>query len=55
MMQTIKVSDYGVVSGTDVTLVLNALFQTYTENTIFEFDEGDYYFYPHKEMEVFYN
>ena len=54
-MQIIKVSDYGVTPGTDVTTAVNLLFETFQEDAIFEFEEGDYYFTPQQELRVPYN
>lgn len=48
-MQTIKLSEYGIVPGNDITVDMNRIFQKYKHNTVFEFEAGDYYLSPHEE------
>ncbi len=49
-MNTIRLSDYGILPNTDITLPLYALLQQHTKDTEFIFENADYYFYPHEEM-----
>ncbi len=49
-MTTIRLSDYGILPNTDITLPLYELMQKHTEDTEFVFEDADYYFYPHEEM-----
>ena len=51
-MKTIKLAEYGIVSGIDITMPLYRLFQEHRENTIFEFEDGDYYFTPYEELKA---
>ena len=55
MKNTIKLWEHGIVPGSDVTLEINQIFQEYKEDTLFEFEEGDYYFSPHEELRHPYN
>ena len=50
MQNRIKLWEHGIVPGKDITLEINQMFKTYKENTIFEFQEGDYYLSPHVEL-----
>lgn len=49
-METVILREYGVVPGKDVTLEINRVFEQHKENTVFEFENGDYYFSPHDEL-----
>ena len=49
-MKTIRLSEYGVMPNTDVTLALKDVFAKHTSDTEFVFEEADYYFSPQKEM-----
>ena len=51
-MKTIKLAEYGIVPGIDITMPLYRLFQEHRENTIFEFEDGDYYFTPYEELKA---
>lgn len=53
-MQTIQVSEYGIRPDTDVTLQLRELFLRHPRDTVFVFEEGDYYFSPREEMQADY-
>ncbi len=53
-MQTIKVSEHGIRSNTDVTVSLRDLFLRYPQDAVFVFEEGDYFFSPVKEMQADY-
>lgn len=48
--QRIFLADYGIHPEKDVTLELFELFQRFPSNTTFVFENGDYYFTPHKEL-----
>ena len=54
-MQTIKLWEHGIVPGKDITLEIKRIFQEQKENTIFKFEEGDYYLSPHDELRYPYN
>lgn len=45
-MKTIRLSDVGILPGTDVTLALDVLFAENPTDTTFLFARGDYYFSP---------
>ncbi len=49
-MTTIRLSDYGIMPDTDITVDLYELMKKHTQDTEFVFEDADYYFYPHKEM-----
>lgn len=53
-MNTIRLSEYGILPNTDITLSLYELFLQYPNDTEFLFEKGDYYFNPHKEMQADY-
>ena len=54
-MQIIKLWEHGIVPGKDITLEIKRIFQEQKENTIFKFEEGDYYLSPHEELRYPYN
>ena len=45
-MKTIRLSDHGILPGTDITSALFSLFEQNKENTEFVFENADYYFSP---------
>lgn len=49
-MNTIRLSDHGVLPNTDITLSLHTLLQQYPQNTEFVFENANYYFSPHKDL-----
>jgi len=53
-MQTIRLSEYGIFPDTDITLALKELFIQHPTDTVFVFEEGDYYFSPYQEMHADY-
>ena len=46
----VRLSDYGIHPGQEVTLALYELFQQHSKDTTFVFEKGDYSFRPHPEM-----
>ena len=53
-MKTIILREYGILPKTDITLALYKLFKENPENTEFVFENDEYYFSPHKEMQYDY-
>lgn len=53
-MKTIKLREFGIVPGSDCTLALCDLMRKNIKDTVFEFEDGDYYFAPHDEMHADY-
>lgn len=53
-MKQVRLLDYGIAPGMDITLSLHELFQKFPEDTEFLFENGDYYFSPHDAMRADY-
>ena len=53
-MKKIRLSDCGILPDTDVTLALCELFKNNARDTEFIFEDADYYFSPHEEMQYDY-
>ncbi len=51
---SVRLSDYGILPGNDVTLPLYELFKKHPSDTEFIFENGDYYFSPKEEMRADY-
>lgn len=54
-MKKLILSQNGILKDTDITLALYKVFEANKENTIFVFEEGDYYFSSKNEMKLEYN
>ena len=52
--QIIKLSDYGILPGRDITVPLYRLMSEFKNNAVFVFENDDYYFSPHEEMRADY-
>lgn len=53
-MRTVYVAEQGIRPDTDVTAALKELFSKYPTDTVYVFEQGDYFFYPVKEMQADY-
>lgn len=53
-MKQILLNEHGISPNTDITLALRELFSKHTKNTTFVFENADYYFNPHTEMQMDY-
>ncbi len=53
-MTTLRLSDYGIMPNTDITLPLCELMRQYTHDVEFVFEPADYYFRPHESMHADY-
>ena len=53
-MKTIRLSEYGILPHTDITLKLFDLFEQNKENTEFVFEDADYYFSPNDAKRIDY-
>ncbi|MBE6777767.1 MAG: hypothetical protein E7541_00065 [Ruminococcaceae bacterium] len=53
-MNTIRLKEVGIVPGADITLSLAALMKEHKKDTTFVFENADYFFKPHPEMQVDY-
>ncbi len=54
-MNRVVLSEKGILPNTDITSALNSLFGKYRSNTVFVFEDGDYYFSPTEEMKLDYS
>lgn len=53
-MRTVRLSDHGIYPNTDITIPLYQLMQQYPCDTVFEFENAEYYFSPHEAMRADY-